>query len=567
MPENLYYNCVMMNEIELYKLNKAIAKSCLDAKDIDGAIKYYEEYFKQLKTKIEENSDNQAFIDEYNSEYAIYSDFLFNKAKSEYAKKNWLSCTKYCKKLIESKKCDSSVYKHAGLCFRHLKQFDEALDLLLYYNRLEPEDPANLCNLAEAYYNADKNKYAKKALELYTKFVEKNPTSAPAYNAMGQIYATTQDKEVSDVQKQLYYFSKARELAPKNKTIARNVVLTYEKMGDLNKASILYDEIYKSHKEEFTHDDFYDYAAFKIKTGDFIKGWSLLDHRFQKETSPTFYPNIEKPLWNGQTHIANKTLLVHCEQGFGDVIMYIRFVHDIKKFAKNVITIVQGELLDLFKESNLDFPIYPRFYPLKKLNFDYQIPMMSLPRILKTTPQSIPSTGGYLTVRQDRVDAFKNAYIKTNKFKIGICLEGAASGKKEERDVDWSYLEKFGVFKNIQFYCLKNDLDKEFFKKTCPSINVECFGSNLKSFADTAAAIKNMDLIISTDNVILNLSGALGVKTFGLYNLNREYRWYGVEEGKVIWYDSVKPFQAKVQNEWDNVIDDVIKNIKALNVC
>ena len=84
--------------------------------------------------------------------------------------------------------------------------------------------------------------------------------------------------------------------------------------------------------------------------------------------------------------------------------------------------------------------------------------MMSLPRILKTTPQSIPSTGGYLTVRQDRVDAFKNAYIKTNKFKIGICLEGAASGKKEERDVDWSYLEKFGVFKNIQFYCLKNDL-------------------------------------------------------------------------------------------------------------
>ena len=103
-----------------------------------------------------------------------------------------------------------------------------------------------------------------------------------------------------------------------------------------------------------------------------------------------------------------------------------------------------------------------------------------------------------------------------------------------------------------------------FFKEIDSDLDIVCLGKYFNTFADTAAAIKNMDLMISTDNVILNLSGALGVKTFGLFNKNREYRWYGLEDGKMIWYDSVIPYMPTKLNNWDPVLEKIAQNITDL---
>ena len=71
-----------------------------------------------------------------------------------------------------------------------------------------------------------------------------------------------------------------------------------------------------------------------------------------------------------------------------------------------------------------------------------------------------------------------------------------------------------------------------------------------------------MDLVITTDNVILNLAGALGVKTFGLFNRFTEYRWFNLKGDDVVWYKSVKPYQAEYMDVWENVISKVISDIK-----
>lgn len=543
-------------------MDKGLGIASFKDGDVESGIKYFENYISSLQDRIEQNSDNEKYTIEKNLTIEIYKIHLLSAAQKAYSDKKWILCAKCCQILLKYNTNDNAVYKHAGLCFRNLEQFETALELMEIYAKKEPDDPMVPIYLAEGYYSVDPDKYAFKAVDYYKKFLEKHPCDAQVYNTIGSIYASSINVRAAKVDEQLYYFNKALEYSPNDKYILRNLHLTYLRQGNFKKATDIYEKIYKLHKKTFNHDNYYDYAAFLISIGNFQRGWSFLDHRFEKETSPTFYPQIDAKKWNGENNIQKNTLLVHCEQGFGDVIMYIRFVEYMKKYAKNVITVVQDELVDLFRESRLGFPVYPRSTDLKTLEFDYHIPLVSLPRVVKITANTVPKKEGYLNINPLRVEAFKKEFLKTSKFKIGVCFEGAASGKTEQRDIDWKYVRTLSDIENVQLYCLKKDLSEENFKAIDENINIICLGDKLRSFADTAAAMKGMDLIISTDNVILNLAGALGLQTLGLYNFQREYRWYGVEEGKMVWYDSVKPLQAKAQNEWEELIIRVSEEVK-----
>jgi ADP-heptose:LPS heptosyltransferase len=94
-----------------------------------------------------------------------------------------------------------------------------------------------------------------------------------------------------------------------------------------------------------------------------------------------------------------------------------------------------------------------------------------------------------------------------------------------------------------------------------PDFEITNLGKTFNNFTETASAIKNMDLIISTDNVILNLSGALGVKTIGLFNKDTNYRWFKTKGNDVCWYNSTTPLQAETQDDWDFVIKEQMISI------
>ena len=95
-------------------------------------------------------------------------------------------------------------------------------------------------------------------------------------------------------------------------------------------------------------------------------------------------------------------------------------------------------------------------------------------------------------------------------------------------------------------------------KEVVESDKVVALGDTFNEFTDTACAIKNMDIVISTDNVILNLAGALGVKTYGLFNKHANFRWYKLKGDDTGWYKSVKPLQVEENNCWSEVFSEVI---------
>ena len=95
-------------------------------------------------------------------------------------------------------------------------------------------------------------------------------------------------------------------------------------------------------------------------------------------------------------------------------------------------------------------------------------------------------------------------------------------------------------------------------------MHIENLGKIFKDFSDTAGAIENCDLIITTDSSVLNLAGALGKKTFCLFNKYTEWRWYNLDAGDTGWYKSVKPFHAKKVNDFKPEIEKICEEIKEL---
>ena len=167
----------------------------------------------------------------------------------------------------------------------------------------------------------------------------------------------------------------------------------------------------------------------------------------------------------------------------------------------------------------------------------------------------MPLSNTYINVSKDKIKEFEDKYInKNNKFKIGFACSGDKSANYNDRNIDVDKLNVLFGGENTEFYCLQKD--------EISSDKFISLGRYFGNFSDTACAIMCMDLIISTDNVILNLSGALGVKTLGLFNKETNYRWFRTEGKDVGWYLCVKPIQAQRQNDWYDVLLQAAELIK-----
>jgi hypothetical protein len=259
--------------------------------------------------------------------------------------------------------------------------------------------------------------------------------------------------------------------------------------------------------------------------------------------------------WDFKKDISDKILLVHYEQGFGDTFMYCRFLPELKKMAKKVIFVVQDELCDLIKNSKI---ISDGIIVTSEENQDYDAHMALLdcPCALETTVDKIPFKDGYLDIGQNFVDYFRKKHIKSSKnIKVGLSIHGNQDVNYSARDIDISKFDKLLALEGFDFYFLN--------KENVENPYVISLANSLNNFSDTAAAIKNMDIVISTDNVILNLAGALGVKTVGLFNKETNFRWFKLDKENVGWYNSVSAIQAEENNCWNSVIAQCINVLKS----
>ncbi len=454
-----------------------------------------------------------------------------------------------------------NIYKNIGLCMKSIGNADLAIKFLKRFEEISPDKEDVYVYLADLTYTDIKDN--KKAIEYYEKALEKNQNNFSIYNMLGHLYSTCYQDKFKE--KQIDYLTKAYELAPNNRIVVKNLAYVLGKFDEVQKADEFYSKLmYLSP----THSDLHAYGAYLVKHQRFSEGFKFLQHRFLKEDlNNVAFPQLltsKKKRWNLKVDTKEKRILVHFEQGFGDSIMFVRFLDELKSLCKEVSLVVQKPLISLFEDSKLGVEIYSEDQ-IPTINFDYYIPMMDLPIICETKPSTIPKAGGYLKVPKSKINAYKKEHINDNdKIKIGIAYEGTLASKETDRDIPLRFLYPLMKLPDVEVYSFQvDDLTRQM-DMIPEDANLIRLGKTFKDWEDTACAMNCMDFMVTTDNGVMNLAGALGIKTFGLFNRITEWRWFKTEGDDIAWYKTIKPFQCPTSGAWEVPVNKVLEEVEKM---
>ena len=527
-------------------LKRFIAQEYCKMGEYERGLNLYKEIFRK-----EERADDIKKFIEFSSKYSS----KFTETK------NWLKVLDIYSEFLRFKNIPKQTYKNIGLCLSVLNNGEGAMQFFKLYEKLAPEDKSIFLFMGETAFDKLGDYFT--AIEYYEKALEAGNRDFTVYNTLGHLYSKCYRD--SQKQKQIDYFTKAVELAPNNEIVVKNLAYVYGKFGEVKKADEMYKRMLKLNPP---YSDLHSYGAYLVRTGRFREGFKYLRNRFWKEDiAAGAFSSILKykdKMWKINSSLKDKKVLLHYEQGFGDSIMFIRFLDDLKTKCKSVELVLQKGLVKLFKDSGIDVPIRT-LEEVDSLDFDVLIPMMDLPLVYRLKRTSIPYAEGYLDVPEEKIKNYRRGVIKNNgKFRVGFAYEGSAASLETKRDIPIEEFYELMKIENIDMYCFQvgdiySQLDKV--PKECKFIKL---GETFNNWQDTACAMKCMDVMITSDNGVMNLAGALGVKTFGIFNSFTEWRWIKTKGNDVAWYKSVKPFQCATTNEWYSAMHPAIEEIKKL---
>lgn len=452
--------------------------------------------------------------------------------------------------------------KNYAKSLEEFKLFGTLAKLGTYIEQSGLQNPEIYKLLGEVYRSFDIGR----TIYFQERYMKETTIEIPAneYNMLGLYYNTLFQYYTSDysiIQKALYNIETACKMEPENSQFNKNAALTAYRAKDYQTCARYYKKLFEIGK--ITNLDKYDYAAFCFQAGDYA-GWrKYFPARFFKEIMPIKYPKIQKPEWDGVVDITDKTLLIHYEQGFGDTFLMWGYLPRLKKLAKHIIFVVPDITYDLLKNNSCQVEVIPESRAdLNSLEFDYHIPSMGIPIVLKLEGKDLCIGEGYIKANEKLVKEYKEKYFNNDKLKIGICFSGSIYGDPT-RNISPDRLLILEELKDVEIYSLTkyiNDDKFNMFRKN----KIHNIVKDFNDFNQTAAAIENCDIILTTDNVIMNLSGALGKKTLALFNWYYDWRWFDIKGENITYLTSVKPFVNDKMNNWDYSINAAVAEIRKI---
>jgi len=298
-----------------------------------------------------------------------------------------------------------------------------------------------------------------------------------------------------------------------------------------------------------------------LLSGDYEKGLELYEWRWQQEDVKKHQRDFPQPLWLGKESIAGKTILLHSEQGLGDIIQFSRYVKRVAELGARVILEAPDSLVDLLRklEGASEVVVYDTSLP----DFDCHCPLLSLPLAFKTTVSTIPSSSQYLYSDEAKLAQWSDRLGAKTKPRIGIVWRSSTAHKKDIRSITLSELAKH-LPQGFDYISLQKELPdtEEFTVRTYP--NIRYFGPKIKDFSDTAALCTLMDIVISIDTSVVHVAGALGKPVWVLLPYAADWRWFSDREDSP-WYPSAKLYRQDGTREWASVLEKVKADLIAFS--
>lgn len=319
----------------------------------------------------------------------------------------------------------------------------------------------------------------------------------------------------------------------------------------------------------------YNYAICLLLLGHLREGAQHYEWRLKIDKSSLSNPrDTGLPEWDGAPAL-DKTLLLHSEQGFGDMIQFIRFAPAVAVMVKKVVIEMQEQLLPLFRESFPKLTFIARGQELPPC--DLQIPLMSLLERLKIQPDDLPASGmPYLQARTADIVAWKKHLSGKPGKKIAISWQGNPRSKVDRgRSQPLTNLIPILQLEGYRFICIQKNDGLEQLDQLPPELRARIevpgvdVGTPLNTFLDTAAVMQNCDLVLSTDTAVVHVAGGLGRPTYVMLKKMADWRWL-MERADCPWYPTMRLFRQPVEGDWASVITavkDTLLEAKASSLC
>lgn len=289
----------------------------------------------------------------------------------------------------------------------------------------------------------------------------------------------------------------------------------------------------------------------QLMLGNLAEGWEGYEWRFRRANQHA--RDFARELWDG-SRLDGRRILLHAEQGLGDSIQFIRYAPEARRRGGTVLVECHAPLVRLFRSVAGPSGLAPRGAPLAE--FDCHAPLLSLPRILGTTVENIPRDVPYLHAEPELVrkwaliirDAAGGAA-----FKIGLVWAGNPGHRNDRnRSVPPDKLALLAGVPNSVFFSLQQG-DAADARPRDGSLRLVPLPEPLTDFAETAAVISNLDLVISADTSVAHLAGALGHPVWTLLPFAADWRWM-IDREDSPWYPTMRLFRQSAPQDWDSVL-------------
>lgn len=346
------------------------------------------------------------------------------------------------------------------------------------------------------------------------------------------------------------------ERQPENATLLHAAGLVHRKLGDPITSIKYYEKVCEQ-------TPYHANAAFGLAQsyhtiGDIKRCWQLFNvWRKEKSVHCPQHP----------TELRNKKSLIRAEWGLGDMIHFIRYAREIKNLGGTVIVEAPRPLVQLLQHCWYIDHVIPKGAPLP--SHDYEIPLLYLPTLFKTTKATIPAAIPYLYPNEYLVKAWHPLFEKNQCMKIGICWD---IGHHDTDLVGWKRAAPLhnwhSVLRtpNTTFYCLQKENLQEL-KMLASDIIVHHFGQDFDTkyggFMDTAAIMHHLDLVITVDTAIAHLAGALGIPVWVPLPRHPDYRWM-LNRSDTPWYPTMTLFRQQAPGDWKHVFAQITNELQKL---
>jgi Flp pilus assembly protein TadD len=394
----------------------------------------------------------------------------------------------------------------------------------------------------------------------FRRAVELKPDFADAHSNLGCILF----RDLERLDEGARHIRAALELAPENESALVNWAMVLQHRGDWEASLALCDRLISQNPG--LQEVRCNRALILLTRGDFRRGWT--DYEARKRLPDFPKRTREWPEWDGSS-LSGKSILVYCEQGLGDQIMFASCLPDVVFVARSCVIECNPKLEPLFRRS---FPraqvIGPGLPEATSLpdHVDYGVAMGSLPFHLRAGWSDFPQHRGYLKADPGRVAYWERRLQELGEtVKIGISWRGGApSTRRGLRSIaleEWRHILRCPT---ARFVSLQHDGRKEELEKARDQhdVVIHCWPDAIEDYDETAALVSALDLVITVQTAVAHLAGALGKMAWVMIPAVPEWRYLDCGD-RTPWYPSVRLFRQRTLHEWQPVIRHIRAELDA----